>query len=67
MKSTTLADSPTAAPRPGRERRSAASLIERETELRLARGPGARTPLLPLIGAAVTAVIALAAAGALIA
>lgn len=66
MKSTSLA-APTAAERhPGTERRSVASVIERETEARLQR-EGARTPLLPLLGAAVTAVIALAAAGALLA
>lgn len=49
------------------ERRSAASLVERDTESRIARREGGRTPLLPLLGAAVTAVIALAAAGALLA
>ena len=66
MKSTSFA-APTAAERHmGTERRSAASVIERETEARLQR-EGGRTPLLPLLGAAVTAVIALAAAGALLA
>jgi hypothetical protein len=50
----------------GLDRRSAASIIERETEKRVARREK-RTPLLALVGAAVTAVIALAAAGALLA
>lgn len=66
MKSTSLAAQPDAEQRVGTERRSAASVIERETEARLQR-EGARMPLLPLLGAAVTAVIALAAAGALLA
>jgi len=64
---TTLAD-PAAVPlHAPSERRSAASIVERDTESRIARREGARTPLLPLLGAAVTAVIALAAAGALLA
>jgi hypothetical protein len=66
MKTTTLAASPADGRRAGMDRRSAASVIERETEARLRR-EDARTPLLPLLGAAVTAVIALAAAGALLA
>lgn len=49
------------------ERRSAASIVERDTESRIARSDHARVPLLPLVGAVVTAVIALAAAGALLA
>jgi hypothetical protein len=47
------------------DRRSAASIIEREAESSLSRRE--RTPLLALVGAAITAVIALAAAGALLA
>jgi hypothetical protein len=47
------------------DRRSDASIIEREAEARIERRE--RTPLLALLGAAVTAVIALAAAGALLA
>jgi hypothetical protein len=50
----------------GADRRSAASIIEREAERRIERREP-RTPLLALLGAAVTAVIALAAAGALLA
>jgi hypothetical protein len=50
----------------GTDRRSAASIIERDTERRIERREP-RTPLLALLGAAVTAVIALAAAGALLA
>jgi hypothetical protein len=50
---------------PGPDRRSAASIIERDAEARVTRRQ--RTALLPLVGAAITAVIALAAAGALLA
>lgn len=64
---TTLADPAAATLRASLERRSAASIVERDTESRIARHEGAHTPLLPLLGAAVTAVIALAAAGALLA
>lgn len=49
----------------GTDRRSAASIIEREAEAHVERRE--RTPLLALLGAVVTAVIALAAAGALLA
>ena len=66
MKTSTLAAPPAAEGRPGAERRSAASLIERDAEARLQR-ESVRTPLMALLGAAVTAVIALAAAGALLA
>jgi|APDOM4702015118_1054815.scaffolds.fasta_scaffold378801_1 hypothetical protein len=64
----TIATDPALAPpRAGHERRSAQSIVERDTELRIARSDPARVPLLPLVGAVVTAVIALAAAGALLA
>ena len=59
---------PTAAPpMVAIERRSARSIVERDTESRIARGDRARAPLLPLLGAVVTAIIALAAGGALLA
>jgi hypothetical protein len=51
----------------GADRRSAASIIERETEHRIERRERRTPPLLALLGAAVTAVVALAAAGALLA
>jgi hypothetical protein len=62
-----IADPAAAPTRVAVERRSARSIVERDTESRIARGDRARAPLLPLLGAVVTAIIALAAAGALLA